>query len=106
MQANAGKLIRDMKLVLQDAEELIKATAGDIGERTREARAKLAGALVVAKETCNQLEDATFESVRSTQTTIRAHPYESVGIAFGIGFAIGVLLRLREKHSGLAGGQV
>jgi ElaB/YqjD/DUF883 family membrane-anchored ribosome-binding protein len=100
MQANAEKLIRDMRLVLQDAEELIKATAGDIGEKTREARAKLAGALVVAKETCNQVEETTLSGVQATRTAIRGHPYESVGIAFGIGMAIGILLRRRDKHSG------
>ena len=93
MQPTAEKLVRDMRTVVQDAEELIKATAGDIGEKTREARAKLAGALVVARETCHQLEEATFSTVRATTTSIRTHPYESVGLAFGIGFVIGFLLK-------------
>jgi ElaB/YqjD/DUF883 family membrane-anchored ribosome-binding protein len=93
--ASAEKLIRDFKVVLQDAEDLIKATAGDIEDKTREARAKLAGALVVAKETCNKLEETVAAGARATNDIVREHPYESIGIAFGVGLLAGILLKRR-----------
>ena len=92
MQASADKLVRDVRVVVQDAEELIKATSGDIQEKTREARAKLAGALVVAKETLNCMEATASEGVRITSAWIRGYPYAAVGVAFMAGILAGVLL--------------
>jgi ElaB/YqjD/DUF883 family membrane-anchored ribosome-binding protein len=91
MQPNADKLIRDVRMVVQDAEELIKATSGDIGERTREARAKLAGALVVAKETLTKLEDTAGVSARVTKSLIRSYPFQCIGAAFALGLVLGSL---------------
>jgi ElaB/YqjD/DUF883 family membrane-anchored ribosome-binding protein len=93
--ASPEKLIRDFKVVLQDAEELIKATAGDIEDKTREARAKLAGALVVAKDTCSKLEETVLAGAQATNDLVRGHPYESIGLAFAIGLLAGVLVKRR-----------
>jgi ElaB/YqjD/DUF883 family membrane-anchored ribosome-binding protein len=92
MQGSGDKLVRDVRVVVQDAEDLIKATAGDIEERTREARAKLAGALVVAKESLNRAEVATTQGVRAADTWIRDYPYPSLGLAFFTGLLFGALL--------------
>jgi ElaB/YqjD/DUF883 family membrane-anchored ribosome-binding protein len=91
-EAGPDKLVRDVRVVLHDAEELIKATAGDIGERTREARAKLAGALVVTRETCNQIEDRLTKRLYAANNMIRERPFKMAGIAFGIGMVLGILL--------------
>jgi ElaB/YqjD/DUF883 family membrane-anchored ribosome-binding protein len=95
MDMTSEKLIRDFKVLTEDAEELIKATAGDIGDTTRKARAKLAGALVVAKETCNQFEHAAMETAHAARSYVRQHPYEVLGAAFGIGLILGILARRR-----------
>lgn len=87
MNATSDQLIRDVRTVVQDAEELIKATAGEITESTREARAKLAGALVVAKETCNKLENQG----RAVDEFIHENPYPAIGAAFVLGLVIGVI---------------
>jgi len=94
MQATtAEKLIRDVKVVMQDAEELIKATAADVEEKTREARAKLAGALVVAKDTCQRLEENIQSAAAAADRVVRRHAYESIGLAFAVGLVAGILLR-------------
>ena len=36
-QVNMAQLVRDFKVVVQDAETLAKATAGDLGDRVRDA---------------------------------------------------------------------
>ena len=91
-----GRVLRDLKTLARDAEDLLKATAGDLGERTREARARLAGALKRAKATGAELQELTLASAKAAakraDTVIRDHPYESIGVAFGIGVLVGVLV--------------
>jgi ElaB/YqjD/DUF883 family membrane-anchored ribosome-binding protein len=55
-------------------------------------RRRLAAALESAKETCQRLEERTVAAAKATDQTIRAHPYESIGIAFGLGLLVGVLV--------------
>ncbi len=90
-QANE-KLTGDLKAVVRDAEELMKATAGQAGEKVAEVRSRLAAALESAKATCHRLEEKTVAAAKATDRTIREHPYESIGIAFGVGLLVGVLV--------------
>jgi len=92
MEATADKLVRDIRVLVQDAEDLIKATAGDIEEKTREARAKLAGALVVAKETLNRAEKTTAYSAQALEEVVREYPYPALGVAFVLGTVLGALM--------------
>ncbi len=95
MQGSADKLVRDVRVVVQDAEDLIKATAGDIEERTREARARLAGALVVAKDSLNRAEEAASVGVKAADHWIREYPYQCLGMAFAAGLFFGALITRR-----------
>ena len=86
------RLASDLKAVVRDAEELMKATAGQAGEKVTEMRTRLAAALESAKATCHRLEERTVAAAKATDRTIREHPYESIGIAFGVGLLVGVLV--------------
>ncbi len=86
------KLTGDLKTVVRDAEDLIKATAGSAGDKVAEVRQRLSAALEAAKETCHRVQDKTVEAAKATDKVIRAHPYESMGVAFGVGLLIGVLV--------------
>lgn len=86
------KIKDDLKTLVHDTESLIRATAGDMSDKAKEARTRLQGALAKAKETCHLLEEKTIAAAKATDRTIRAHPYESIGIAFGVGLLIGVLV--------------
>jgi ElaB/YqjD/DUF883 family membrane-anchored ribosome-binding protein len=90
------KLTSDLNLVLADAENLLKATAGAGDEKVREAQSRLASALASAKATCERLKKKTVEAAKATDHVIRQHPYQSIGIAFGIGSLIGVLVGRRH----------
>jgi ElaB/YqjD/DUF883 family membrane-anchored ribosome-binding protein len=90
-QANE-RLVGDLKTVVHDAQDLMKATAGQVGDKVSEVRSRLASAVESAKETCHRLEDKTIAAAKATDKTIREHPYESIGIAFGLGLLIGVLV--------------
>ena len=86
------RLASDLKAVVRDAEDLMKATAGQAGEKVSEVRSRLAAALESAKTTCHRLEEKTVAAAKATDHAIREHPYESIGIAFGVGLLVGVLV--------------
>jgi len=90
-QANE-RLAGDLKALMRDAEELMKATAGQAGEKVTEMRSRLTAAIESAKTTCHRLEEKTVAAAKATDRTIRDHPYESIGIAFGVGLLVGVLV--------------
>jgi len=85
------KLVSDLKTVAKDAEELIRATASDMGEKTKDARARLNTALERARETCRTMQEKAVAGAKVTDKVIREHPYQSMGVAFGLGIVIGVL---------------
>lgn len=90
-QANE-KLVSDLKVLMHDAEELMKVTAGAAGEKVTQLRNRLSATIESAKENYDQLEENTVAAAKATDRTIRDHPYESVGIAFGVGLLVGFLV--------------
>lgn len=93
------KVMEDLQTLARDAEDLLKSTAGDVSEKTKETRARLSAALERAKATCKTWQDQTVASARAAakkaDVTIREHPYESMGVSFGVGLLIGVLVARR-----------
>jgi len=85
MEAATDKLMDELRDVVAAAEELLKATAGEQGERIEEIRARAEESLRVARERLegvgSQLDDQ-----------VREHPWTAVGIAAGIGLVVGILL--------------
>jgi ElaB/YqjD/DUF883 family membrane-anchored ribosome-binding protein len=86
------KVKEDLRVLVRDAEGLLKATAGDVSEKAKEARSQLMETLEKAKATCHRLQDKTVAAAKATDKLIREHPYESIGIALGAGLLIGVLV--------------
>ena len=93
LQEANQRLTADLKLVMRDAEDLLKATAGETGEKLKEIRGRLAAALESARATREQLQDKPVEAAKATDQIIREHPYESIATALGVGVLIGVLAR-------------
>ena len=90
------RVLRDLKTLARDSEALLKASAGDLSEKARGARARLADALERAKATCAELQEQTIASAKAAakgaDVVIRDHPYQSISIAFGVGLLVGVLV--------------
>ncbi|HEY9509455.1 MAG TPA: DUF883 family protein, partial [Verrucomicrobiae bacterium] len=91
IEQSTEKLLQDLREVVRDGEELLKAGASELGERGSAAREKLAAALEVARETQQRLQERAMQGARATDQLIRANPYQAVGIAFGVGLLVGVL---------------
>jgi ElaB/YqjD/DUF883 family membrane-anchored ribosome-binding protein len=94
-EVTMSKLVQDFRVVMRDAESLLKASAGELGEKAREARTRLAASLEGAKANFQKLEDRAVASAKVTDKVIREHPYQSIGVAFGVGLLIGVLVTRR-----------
>jgi ElaB/YqjD/DUF883 family membrane-anchored ribosome-binding protein len=58
------------------------------GEQT----AKLESVIEKAKEVCERLQNQTTAAAKAADKAIREHPYQAVGIAFGVGVLLGVLV--------------
>lgn len=95
IEASTEKLLHDLKAVIRDGEELLHAGARQLGEQGVAARERLAAALEVAKDTQRRLQERALSSVKATDRLVREHPYESVGLAFGVGLLLGVLAMRR-----------
>ena len=89
------RLVADIKVLAHDAEELLRATAGEAGEKIKEVRQRLSDALESARERYEDLQDQSAEKLKAADETIRDHPYESIGIALGIGVILGLLVGRR-----------
>jgi ElaB/YqjD/DUF883 family membrane-anchored ribosome-binding protein len=85
MESAESSLMTDLKAVIADAEELLRATADQAGPRIDEVRARAEESLRAARE---HLRGAGAE----LDTQVRAHPWAAVGIAAGVGLVIGILL--------------
>ena len=98
---SAGRepLADDMKSIIADAEELLKATASATGERIAAARARAEESLKSARERLANLDDAALAQVKEVAKTaddyVHEHPWGAVGIAAVAGLLLGVLISRR-----------
>ena len=86
------RLVTDVKRIVRDSEELLHTTKDAVGDKAQEVRERLTHALVATKRTCRDLEDKAVEGAKAADKTIRDHPYQSIGVAFGVGLLIGALV--------------
>jgi len=93
------KLIADVKLVIADTEELLRATAGQTGEKIAEIRAKTQDRLAAAKIKMAEAEAAVVDKAkevgRVTDDYVHDNPWRAVGVAAGFGFIVGLLIGRR-----------
>lgn len=89
------KLVADFKVVIADAEELLRLTAGEAGERLTEVRGRLNERLATAKDRVADAESVLREQTRkvaaATDDYVHHNPWQSVGVAAGAAFLLGLL---------------
>ena len=84
------RFTRDLLTLIHDAEDLVKATGGNLADRSKQ---ELIQALTRLKGTARRVEAEAIARSRATDQIIREHPYPSVGLAFCLGLVVGVLAR-------------
>jgi ElaB/YqjD/DUF883 family membrane-anchored ribosome-binding protein len=90
----------DMGTLAEDARALMAATADVAGEKVSEARKRLAAALENGKEIYGRVRDKTVDCAKATDEAVHEHPYQAIGIAFGVGALIGYLVAHRCSSNG------
>ncbi|HTS17382.1 MAG TPA: DUF883 family protein [Verrucomicrobiae bacterium] len=91
-EATREKLAQDLRVLIRDAEELLKAGVLEAGGKADELKSRLQASIGRAKESCQRIQDAAVNGAKATDKMIREHPYESIGVALGVGLLIGVLV--------------
>ena len=93
------KLVADLKVVVSDAEELLRATASQAGEKVSAARERIQASLATAKVKLAEAERALLEksklAAKAADEYVRENPWQAVGIAAAAGLVLGVLISRR-----------
>jgi len=93
------KLAADLRVVIADAEELLRATAGQMGEKAVVARERIQESLRAAKEKLSRAEEAVVDktkaAARATDDYVHEHPWGAVGIGAAVGLVVGMLISRR-----------
>jgi ElaB/YqjD/DUF883 family membrane-anchored ribosome-binding protein len=93
------KLVADLKVVISDAEELLRVTANQAGEKVGELRVRMQENLTAARHKLADAEAALKEKsrevARATDDYVHEHPWKSIGVAAGIGLLVGLLIGRR-----------
>lgn len=97
--AQKDKLVSDLKVVIGDAEELLKATAGQVGADATALREKIGLRLQAAKANLTDMQHAAAERAKAagkaTDVYVHDNPWQAIGIAAGAGLLIGLLIGRR-----------
>lgn len=98
-EVTKDKLVSDMKVVIADAEELLKATANAAGEKAAAARARMEDSLRTARvkvaEAQEVMRDRAKQAAQATDDYVHAHPWKAVGFAAAVGVIVGMLIARR-----------
>lgn len=93
------RLLDEVRLVIADAEELLRATAGQTGEKLADIRARTQDHLAGAKLKLAEVEGALIATAKqagqAADEYVHREPWNAVGIAAGVGFVIGLLIGRR-----------
>ena len=93
------KLVADLKVVVADAEELLRATASQAGEKVSAARERIQASLATAKVKLTEAERVLLERTKLAATAaddyVHENPWQAVGIAAAAGLVLGVLISRR-----------
>ena len=93
------KLMADLRVVVTDAEELLKLTAGDLNESTAGLRERLQQRLTDAKHSLLTLQASATEKAKAAghvaDDYVHEHPWKSVAVGAGVGLVVGLLIGRR-----------
>jgi ElaB/YqjD/DUF883 family membrane-anchored ribosome-binding protein len=92
----SSELSESAENLVEDAQELLVATAHVAEEKVVEARKRLAAAIEKGKDAWHSVQATAVSGAKATDRAIREHPYKSIGIALGVGILVGLLVRRRD----------
>jgi ElaB/YqjD/DUF883 family membrane-anchored ribosome-binding protein len=93
------RLVEDLKLVIKDAEDLLRNTGQQATEGIQFARSKFESTLNTAKDSLSTSQERLMESTRNAVETadqyVKENPWQAVGIGAAAGLLVGLLIGRR-----------
>ncbi|MEO8855784.1 MAG: DUF883 family protein [Burkholderiaceae bacterium] len=93
------QIVSNMKSTIADAEDMLKETADQVGEKYARIRARMQERLRDARERLADAEEALVyksrAAVRATDDYVHESPWAAIGIAAGVGVLIGMAIARR-----------
>ncbi len=93
------KLVEDFKTVVQDTEELIKATASQTGDKVSAVRARAEENLRMARHKLDEMSTDVMAqgkaAAKATDQFVHEKPWQSVAFATAVGVMLGMLISRR-----------
>lgn len=93
------KLMSDLRLVITDAEELLRMTADEAGEGAADIRSRVQAKMNQAKADLINLQAVAVAKAKAaghaTDEFVHENPWKSIGVAAGVGLVVGLLIGRR-----------
>jgi ElaB/YqjD/DUF883 family membrane-anchored ribosome-binding protein len=93
------KLMSDLRMVIADAEEVLRMTADEVGEGAADLRSRVQARMNQAKDDLVHLQEAAVAKAKAAghvaDDFVHDNPWKSIGIATGVGLVIGLLISRR-----------
>ncbi len=94
-------LIDDTKLLISDAQELLRLIADKTSENVTDLRFRLEDKIAKYKKDLARLQEASVAKVKevgqATEDYVHQEPWKVIGIAAGIAFVAGLLICRRSR---------
>lgn len=100
-QAKSGQnaLMSDLQTVLADTETMLKEVANEGGEMAHAVRERIAANLKTVRAKLLETEELVTEkaklAAKVTDDYVRENPWQSIGVAAGVAFLLGLLVSRR-----------
>jgi ElaB/YqjD/DUF883 family membrane-anchored ribosome-binding protein len=89
---NLKRIRSDLKTLVRDGENLLKDEGDNLSVKGAELRDQLAETLEAAQDCCADIEGKAWDQLEEVDNSVRKHPYQSIGIACGIGLLTGLIM--------------
>ncbi len=97
--AHKDKLMADLRIMIADAEELLRVTADQASGSAAEVRGRIEQRLQKARAELAHLQDAAVAKAKAAghaaDEFVHENPWKSIGVAAGVGLVIGLLIGRR-----------
>ena len=99
VHAAKERVMHDFRTIVTDAEDLLKATANQTGDKIAATRARLEATIKDARERVSELEENAMArgraAVKRTDEYVHDNPWQAIGIAGTVGLLMGMLISRR-----------
>jgi ElaB/YqjD/DUF883 family membrane-anchored ribosome-binding protein len=90
-----GKIADDLRMIVSDGEELLKAAASASGDGFTAARARFAESVMSAKARLSDGSQLVVKKAKRANDYVHGNPWPAIGVAAAAGILIGFLAAKR-----------